>query len=135
MQASARRLPTLRPGQPTAIMAYIHHRHLLLLSTKADTHCIGYSIDNNGLDDDDDDDDDIKQCIVVVGLVVVGLVVVGLVVVGLVVVGLVVVGLVVVGLVGYSSSYLTSCCIAIKTEYEGNYKLIHAYLSFVVNDN
>jgi len=44
MQASARRLPTLRPGQLTCAasppvgcyMAYIHHRHLLLLSPKAD---------------------------------------------------------------------------------------------------
>jgi len=46
MQTSARRLPTLRPGQPTwaasppvgCYMAYIHHRHLLLLSPKADAH-------------------------------------------------------------------------------------------------
>jgi len=43
IQASARRLPTLRPDQPTWVvslpvgchMAYIHHRHLLLLSPKA----------------------------------------------------------------------------------------------------
>jgi len=46
MQTSARRPPTLRPGQPTwaaspsvgCYMAYIHHHHLLLLSSKADTH-------------------------------------------------------------------------------------------------